>query len=112
MNPQIQSVHFDADAKLLEFIQKKVDKLQTFYDNIIDGEVILRIEKASIEKNKTSEIMLNIPGNKLFAKEVCKSFEEATDLAVDSLHRQIMKHKEKVRASNGRIELNLDEMAD
>ncbi len=112
MKLQIQSVHFDADAKLLEFIQKKVDKLHTFYDNIIDGEVILRIDKASIEKNKASEIILNIPGNRLFAKEQCKSFEEATDLAVDSLHRQIMKHKEKTKANNVKPDFTLDELAD
>ncbi|MGY0040426.1 HPF/RaiA family ribosome-associated protein [Pedobacter sp. NJ-S-72] len=36
-----------------------------------------------------------VPGGILFAKEQCKSFEEATDLSIESLKKQITKHKEK-----------------
>ena len=97
MKIRIQSIHFDADSKLLQFIQEKVDKLIHFYDNIIGGEVILKIDKASDNKNKIVQILIQIPGNDLMAKEQCKSFEEGTDLCVDSLTRQIKRHKEKVR---------------
>ncbi|TRX49357.1 ribosome-associated translation inhibitor RaiA [Fulvivirga sp. M361] len=92
MKLQMHSIHFDADSKLLDFIQKKVDKLETFYDRMVDGEVFLKVNNDSIE-NKTVEIKLNIPGNQLFAKEDAKSFEEATDLATDALRRQIKKFK-------------------
>ncbi len=92
MKLQMHSIHFDADQKLLDFIQKKVDKLETFYDRMVDGEVFLKLNNGGVE-NKTVEIKLNIPGNQLFAKEEAKSFEEATDLATDALRRQLKKFK-------------------
>ncbi len=95
MKITVQSIHFTADKGLLEFIQKKVDKLDTFHDHIIGGEVYLKLENVEDEANKISEIKLMLPGNQLFAKEQCKTFEEATDLAVESLRKQIEKHKTK-----------------
>ncbi|MDX1629132.1 MAG: ribosome-associated translation inhibitor RaiA [Fulvivirga sp.] len=97
MKLQMHSIHFDADQKLLDFIQRKVDKLETFYDRMVDGEVILRLNNTGVE-NKTVEIKLNIPGQQLFAKEKAKSFEEATDLATEALRRQIRKFKIKQMA--------------
>jgi len=94
MKLQMHSIHFDADQKLLDFIQRKVDKLETFYDRIVDGEVFLRLNNTGIE-NKTVEIKLNAPGQQLFSKEHAKSFEEATDMATEALRRQIKKMKEK-----------------
>ena len=95
MKVRMHSVHFDADQKLLDFIQKKMDKLETFYDRIIDGEVYLRVEKSDVNENKMVDIKVNIPGNQLFVKEQDKSFEVATDAAVEGLRRQLKKHKEK-----------------
>lgn len=92
MKLQIHSIHFDADQKLIAFIQKKADKLETFYDRIVDGEVFLRLNNSGIE-NKTVEIKINVPGNQLFAKEKATSFEEATDLATEALRRQLRKIK-------------------
>ena len=93
----MHSIHFDADVKLLDFIQRKVDKLETFYDQIVDGEVFLRLNNSKVE-NKTVEIKLNIPGNQLFAKEEAKSFEEATDQATEALRRQLRRFKVKQSA--------------
>ena len=98
MKIRVQSIHFTADIKLLDFIQKKADKLDQFFDQIISGEVYLKLEKTEDEANKITEIKLIIPGNDLFAKEQCKTFEEATDKAIESLRRQVDKHKEKVRS--------------
>lgn len=97
MKLQIHSIHFDADQKLIDFIQRKVDKLETFYDRMVDGEVFLRLNNSGIE-NKTVEIKLNIPGNQLFSKEEAKSFEEATDMATEALRRQLRKFKVKQMA--------------
>ena len=94
MKLQVHSIHFDADAKLVEFIQKKVDKLETFYDRVVDGEVFLRINNEGID-NKTVEIKVKVPGNQLFAKEQARSFEAATDLATEALRNQLKKFKEK-----------------
>jgi putative sigma-54 modulation protein len=98
MKIRVQSIHFTADVKLLDFIQKKADKLDQFFDQIISGEVYLKLEKTDDEANKITEIKLLIPGNDLFAKEQCKTFEEATDKALESLKRQLDKRKEKLRA--------------
>ena len=98
MKLQMHSIHFDADHKLLDFIQKKVDKLETYYDRIIDGEVFLRVEKDGNNENKIVEIKLNSPGNTFFAKEQARSFEAGTDAVVESLRRQLRKRKDKLIA--------------
>jgi len=95
MKVKIQSIHFDADEKLLNFVEGKVGKLNTFSNAIIDSEVFLRLEKSSSTENKIAEIKLLIPGNDLFAKRQCKTFEEATDQAIEALRRQLKKQKEK-----------------
>ena len=105
MKIHIQSIRFDADQKLLEFIQRKADKLDTFYDKIIDGEVYLRLNKDSESKdNKVVEIKLNLPGTTLFVKEHQASFEAATDLAVEVLKQQLKRHKEKKTALKASVE--------
>ena len=95
MKIRVQSIHFTADKKLLNFIQKKADKLDLFFDQIISGEVYLKLENVETETNKITEIKLLVPGTQLFAKQQCKTFEEATDLAIESLIKQIGKHKQK-----------------
>ncbi|MBX2968862.1 MAG: ribosome-associated translation inhibitor RaiA [Cyclobacteriaceae bacterium] len=99
MKLKVQSIHFDADRKLVDFIQKKVDKLETFFDRMVDGEVFLRLNNEGVE-NKTVEIKLNVPGNQLFATEKARSFEAATDQATEALKNQLKKFKTKV--NNGR----------
>lgn len=96
MKLHMQSIHFDADIKLLNFIQKKLDKLETFYDHIISGEVFLRLNKDTENReNKLVEIKINIPGKDLFVKESSNTFEAAVDVAVEALKAQLKKHKEK-----------------
>jgi putative sigma-54 modulation protein len=97
MKVKVQSIHFDADKKLLQFVEEKVEKLTHFFEDIIDTEVYLKIEKAEEKSNKVAEIKINTPGKTLFAREQCRTFEEATDVAVEALRRQITKHKEKMR---------------
>jgi putative sigma-54 modulation protein len=92
MRLQVHSIHFSADQKLIDFIQQRVDKLQTFYDRFVDGEVFLRINNEGIE-NKTVEIKLSVPGRKFFAKEHARSFEAAADLATEALRNQLKKFK-------------------
>ena len=95
MKIKVQSIHFDADKKLVNFVQKKMDKLETFYDRTVDGEVFLRLNNEGIE-NKTVEIKLNVPGSQLFAKEQARTFEAATDQATEALKNQLAKFKTKV----------------
>lgn len=96
MKIQIQSVHFDADVSLKDFINKKLNKLEQFYDRIIDSDVVLSMEQLNTQvKDKVVTIKTNVPGATIIAKEKSKKFEEAIDLAVDSLKKQLAKHKEK-----------------
>lgn len=97
MNVKIQSIHFDADQKLLDFVQTKLSKVEHMFDNIIGFEVFLRLANTQAPENKIVEVRVEIPGNDLFASQQSKSFEEATDLCVDALKIQIMKTKEKMR---------------
>ena len=99
MKIKLNQVHFSADKKLVEFVQAKVNKLETFYDKIIDGEVFLRLDKSEDSANKIAELKLNIPGKELFAKKQCKTFEEATDNVVEALRRQLRKQKTKEQSS-------------
>ncbi len=95
MNVKIQSVHFSADKKLLEFANDRVGKLNSMHDKITTSEIILRLENSDAKDNKVAEIKLNIPGKELFAKRQCKTFEEAIDSSVDALKNQISKYKGK-----------------
>ena len=97
MKLQIHSIRFDADEKLIRYIEKKMDKLSKFYSRVVDGEVILKLNNSTIE-NKTVEIKLNIPGLQLFSKERSRAFEEGLDLAIESIKRQLKKYKEKQMA--------------
>ena len=96
MNTKIHSIHFDADSKLLDFIDQKIKKLQLFYEDIISSEVFLRLENVQDMENKIVEIRLEIRGNNVFAKKQSKTFEEATDLTIEALRRQLLKHKTKI----------------
>lgn len=96
MKLQVQSIHFNADVKLINFIQRKVDKLETFYDRLVDGEVFLRLNNEGYE-NKTVEIKLNVPGSQLFATEKARSFEAAADMATEALRNQLKKLKTKIK---------------
>lgn len=95
MKLRVHSIHFDADRKLIAFIQRKIDKLETFYDRMVNGEVFLRLNNEGID-NKTVEIRLNVPGDQLFAKEQARSFEAATDQATEALRKQLGKFKTRV----------------
>lgn len=98
MDVKVNSVNFTADQKLVRFVNEKVNKLTLFFDNIIVGEVFLKVDHDQERINKVAEVKLLIPGKELFAKKQCKSFEEATDLAVEALRRQVRKHKGKLSA--------------
>ncbi len=97
MNVKIQSIKFDADKRLIDFLNKKLEKLPRYYEGILGAEVFLRVENVQELDNKVVEIRLDIPGSDLFASKQAKSFEEATDLCLDALKKQVTKHKEKHR---------------
>jgi len=96
MNIQIQSVKFDADKKLVAFIEEKVSKLDRYAEDILSTDVTLKLDKDKEHGNKVAVLKLDMAGDTLIAERQCKSFEEAVDLAVDALKKQLSKHKAKV----------------
>jgi len=97
MNIQIHSVRFDADKRLIDFVHQKLDKLTQYGEDIVNAEVFLRLDKDEDHENKISEIKLDLSGGPLFAKKQSKTFEEATDEAIEALKKQITRHKQKMR---------------
>jgi len=97
MNINIQTVHFDADEKLLEFVQKKLDKLETFHDRITKVEVYLKLDSMSHAiKEKVVEIKILIPKHECFVKASSNSFQTAFDEAFNSITNQLVMKKEKL----------------
>jgi len=106
MTINIQSLHFDADKKLIDFANEKMNKLKTYKDGMINGEVIMRIDKSSTSENKVAEIKILAKGQELFSKKQSASFEESIDLACEALKSQIKKHKDKQAGAK----INLDDL--
>ena len=98
MNIQLKTVHFTADQKLIDFVNKKVSKLDTYFEGIIGIEVIMKVDKPETANNKIAEIKLSIPGyDYLFAEKQADTFEESLDLAIEAIRRQLAKFKEKLK---------------
>ncbi|MDX2246037.1 MAG: ribosome-associated translation inhibitor RaiA [Bacteroidia bacterium] len=97
MKITIQSIHFDAADRLKDYIQKKCDKLDQFFDRIIDGEVTLKVHNENKGGNKFVELKVNVPGDTLVASESGQTFEEATDLTTDKIKEQLRRYKGKTK---------------
>jgi len=97
MNVNVQTPNFVADEKLINFVERRLSKLEQFYDRIIYADVFLKVQKTSEKQNKIVEVLLSIPGGDLMVKKDAKTFEEGTDECVTSLERQLKKRKQKQR---------------
>jgi ribosomal subunit interface protein len=98
MEIRIQSIHFDATAALEKFIEKKVSKLEQFYDDILEAEVILKVVKPESALNKEAQLKIKVSGTEMYASKLSDTFEESVDDAVEALQKQLLKFKEKSRA--------------
>ncbi|MET0465183.1 MAG: HPF/RaiA family ribosome-associated protein [Chitinophagaceae bacterium] len=100
MNVNIQTVRFDADARLVEYINRKLQKLSTFHDRIIQVQVYLKLDNVvHTIKDKIAEIRIHVPRHEFFVKSTSKSFEGSFDNAFDSIVTQIKRKKEKQQAA-------------
>lgn len=99
MNVNIQTVHFDADSKLIEHVNKKIQKLENYHDKISKIDVFLKLDNVVHQiKDKIAEIRVKVPRHEFFVKQTSKSFEESFDSALESMINQIKKIKEKQAA--------------
>jgi putative sigma-54 modulation protein len=97
MKVNTQSLNFNADSELINFLQNRLDKVETFYSKVISSDVYMKVENTSSKANKIVEIKITVPKDKFVVKKQCKSFEEAVDSACNSLERRLIKQKEKLR---------------
>ena len=97
MNVVIHPVHFDASEQLVDFINKKLQKLEIFFDKIVETEVFLKLGTRQNVKDKIVEIKVHVPGKTLFVTKTAKSFEESTDLALHTIAEQLKKQKQRVK---------------
>ncbi|WP_367390873.1 ribosome-associated translation inhibitor RaiA [Lewinella sp. LCG006] len=97
MKVYTEAVHFTADEKLIDFIEKKLGKLDTFFDRIIEARVNLKLENSGQVKDKIAEVRISVPGDILVAKYTDKTFEASIDKITDMLKRQLVKYKERMR---------------
>lgn len=93
MEIRVQTLKFDADSKLLEYIDKKVAKLERFDDNITGVEVVLSLMERP--ENKSVRLQVNVPGENLVVEKNSKTFEEAVTEAVDAMKERLTRNKEK-----------------
>lgn len=99
MNVNIQTVHFDADDKLVDYVSRKLEKLSTFHDKILKVVVFLKLDNVvHTIKDKVVEISIHVPRHDFFVKASSKSFEESFDNAMESIISQIKRKKEKLAA--------------
>ncbi|TDO25320.1 ribosome hibernation-promoting factor, HPF/YfiA family [Sediminibacterium goheungense] len=99
MNVNIQTVHFDADDKLVDYVSRKLQKLNTFHDRILKVDVFLKLDNVvHTIKDKIVEIRVHVPRHDFFVKASTKSFEESFDAAMESIVSQIKRKKEKLAA--------------
>lgn len=96
MNVRIQSVKFDADKRLIEFIQKKMDRLDRFVERSDGAEVVLRLDHDQERGNKVVTTTIHIPGNDIHVEERARTFEEAVDKSMDIIKRQVEKAKDRL----------------
>lgn len=96
MELNIKAIHFDITDKLIAFVNKKIDKLTRRYESIADVEVNLRLVKPETAMNKEAGIKLSVPGSEdLFASKTADTFEEAVDLSLEALEKQLERLKGK-----------------
>ena len=94
MDVKIQSLKFDAGQPLLEFVEKKMSRLERFESNSTGVDVILKLDKDSEKGNKLALVTLHVPGADIVSEQRARTFEEAVDLALDAVKRQIEKRKD------------------
>ncbi|MBR5335868.1 MAG: HPF/RaiA family ribosome-associated protein [Bacteroidaceae bacterium] len=97
MVTRIQTVHFDASSQLVEFVEKKVAKLEKLCDDAISLEVSMKLIKPETALNKEVGLSLKAGCGDFFASKVCDTFEDALLGAIDALKAQIEKKREKNR---------------
>ncbi len=98
MRVYTEAVQFKADQKLIEFIERKLQKMEQYFDRIIDAQVVLKLENSGQVRDKIVEVRLNVPGDLLIVKQTNRTFEASVNSAIDVLKRLLLRYKDKVKS--------------
>lgn len=98
MKVNVHAVNFNVDRKLVGYAQARMDKLEKYYDRVVFSDVFFKLDNTSAKVNKIAELKVSVPGDEFIVKKQCKTFEEAVELAADSMERLLMRRKQKIRA--------------
>ena len=94
MEIKIKSLKFDADQKLVAFVEKKVSKLEKFYEGVETVDVILSLLQEP--DNKNAKIQIHVPGQNLVIEKNAKTFEDAITECADAMKEKLTRYKEKL----------------
>ena len=98
MEVKIKAIHFDIAEKLEQFINKKADRLARKNEDISNVDVSLKVVKPESAMNKEAIVKVAVPQHDdIVASKTADTFEEAIDLCVEALEKQLVKYKEKIR---------------
>ena len=106
MKITVQSPHFTVSYMLNKYVTDKVNKLATYNSRILRCEVCLKLDKSDTDLNKVCEIKVIAPEKNLFASTKGLTFEEAVNLTVNAIEKQITKRKTKRNGNNDIIEMH------
>lgn len=96
MNISVKSVHFHADAKLVDYVQQKLERLNRYFDRAVEAEVHLKLQDTGSQVHeKIAEVKIHVPGGWMMDKRSGKTFEAAITASADALKRQLTRHKER-----------------
>lgn len=98
MKVNVHAVNFTVDRKLVGYVQDRLNKLEKYYDKVVYSDVFFKLDNNGEKVNKIAELKINVPGDEFIVKKQCKTFEEAVELAADSMERLLVKRKQKIRA--------------
>ena len=93
MEIRVQSIKFNADQKLLDFVEKKFSRLEKFYDAVTSVDVALSLLPE--HENKNVKVQVSIPGSTIVVEKNAKTFEDAVVDCADILKEKLVKVKER-----------------
>jgi putative sigma-54 modulation protein len=96
MRLNITARHFKLPEEIRDYAEKEVERLNKYYNGIIDTEVILSWEKF----HRMAEITIAVYGTVLKSQVRSEEMHKAIKEAVDKLERQLVKYKGKMHAFN------------
>ena len=93
MNLQISGHHLEVTPAIREYVTGKLERVTRHFDNVIDVNVILSVEKLK----QKAEVTVHLSGKDVFVEAIDEDLYAAVDSLVDKLDRQVQKYKQKLQ---------------